>query len=148
MEEDSDLPTLGSVEESDVTVGAVDWDVTPVKNQGSCGSCWAFGTMGAIEHGHKLKTGQTANLAEQQLVDCDKTSNGCSGGMTTTAFNYLSGKTIYTTSSYPYTARDGTCKTGSDSGVRISGRRGEARRGEAKRGKERRGRGREQEEKE
>merc|ERR1712107_262862 len=50
---------------------------------------------------HKLRTGQTANLAEQQLVDC--------------------GKTIYTTASYPYTARDGTCKTGSDSGVRISG---------------------------
>merc|ERR1712187_577073 len=99
----------------------VDWDVTPVKNQGACGSCWAFSTMGSIEHGHKLATGETVNLAEQQLVDCDKTSNGCSGGMTYTAMNYLSGKPISTTQSYPYQARDGTCKTGTDSGVRING---------------------------
>merc|ERR1711908_253229 len=62
---DSDMPNLGSIEESDVTVGAVDWDVTPVKDQGSCGSCWAFGTMGSIEHVHKLNTGATVDLAEQ-----------------------------------------------------------------------------------
>jgi len=102
----------------------VDWDVTPVKNQGSCGSCWAFSVMGAIEHGHKLATGQTVNLAEQQLVDCDTTSSGCSGGMTYTAMTWLAGKPIYTTSSYPYTARDGSCKTGSASGVTITGYQG------------------------
>jgi len=102
----------------------VDWDVTPVKDQGSCGSCWAFSAIAAIEHGHKKATGQTVSLAEQQLVDCDKTSNGCSGGMTYTAMTYLKGKSIYTTSSYPYTARDGTCKTGTASGVTISGYQG------------------------
>jgi len=118
---DSDMPNLGSIEESDVTVGAVDWDVTPVKDQGSCGSCWAFGTMGSIEHVHKLNTGATVDLAEQQLVDCEPRSNGCSGGRPDWAMSYLAGKSIYTTSSYPYQARDGTCKTGSSSGVTIGG---------------------------
>merc|ERR1712084_142503 len=118
---DSDLPNLGAVEESEVTVDAVDWSVTPVKNQGSCGSCWAFGTMGSIEHVHKINTGATVNLAEQQLVDCDKRSSGCNGGRPDWAMNYLAGKSIYTTSSYAYTARDGTCKSGSASGVTIGG---------------------------
>merc|ERR1711976_426975 len=115
------MGNLGSIEESNVTLGAVDWSVTPVKNQGSCGSCWAFGTMGAIEHVHKLNTGATVNLAEQQLVDCDTRSNGCSGGRPDWAMSYLAGKSIYTTASYPYTARDGSCKTGSSSGVTIGG---------------------------
>merc|ERR1712187_152672 len=91
------------------------------KDQGSCGSCWAFGTMGSIEHVHKLKTSTTVDLAEQQLVDCDKRSNGCSGGRPDWAMNYLAGKDIYTTGSYPYQARDGSCKSGTASGVRISG---------------------------
>jgi hypothetical protein len=117
----SDMPNLGSIEESNVTLGAVDWSVTPVKDQGSCGSCWAFGTMGAIEHVHKLNTGSTVNLAEQQLVDCDTRSNGCSGGRPDWAMSYLAGKSIYTTESYQYTGRDGTCKTGSSSGVTIGG---------------------------
>lgn len=118
---DSDMPNLGSIEESDVTLSDVDWSVTPVKDQGSCGSCWAFGTMGAIEHVHKINTGATVNLAEQQLVDCDTRSNGCSGGRPDWAMSYLAGKSIYTTSSYPYTARDGTCKSGTASGVTIGG---------------------------
>merc|ERR1719378_214461 len=118
---ESDLPNLGSIEESNVTVGDVDWDVTPVKNQGSCGSCWAFGTMGSIEHVHKLNTGSTVSLAEQQLVDCDSSNSGCSGGWPYKAMNYLADRSIYTTSSYPYRARDGTCKSGTASGVTISG---------------------------
>jgi len=117
----SDAPILEGPEDLTELATDVDWDVTPVKDQGACGSCWAFSTIGSIEHGHKLATGETVNLAEQQLVDCDKTSNGCSGGMTYTAMTYLSGKPIYTTDSYPYQARDGSCKSGTDSGVRISG---------------------------
>merc|ERR1711953_355537 len=119
--EESDMVNLGSVQESDVTVGAVDWDVTPVKDQGSCGSCWAFGTLGSVEHIHKLNTGATVSLSEQQLVDCDKRSSGCNGGRPDWALNYLAGKSIYTTASYGYTARDGTCKTGTASGVTVSG---------------------------
>merc|ERR1712048_599786 len=79
------------------------------------------GTLGQVEAAHKQNTGQTVNLAEQQLVDCSKQNNGCSGGRPDYALTYLSGKSIYTTSSYSYTARDGTCKTGSASGVTVSG---------------------------
>jgi len=118
---DSDLPNLGSVVESDVTLTDVDWAVTPVKNQGSCGSCWAFGTLGAVEHVHKINSGSTVSLAEQQLVDCDKRSSGCDGGRPDWAMTYLTGKPIYTTASYPYTAQDGTCKSGTASGVTLGG---------------------------
>jgi hypothetical protein len=121
MEDDSNLPSLGSVEESDVTVSDVDWDVTPVKDQGQCGSCWAFGTIGSIEHVHKLNTGSTVSLAEQQLVDCDTSNSGCNGGWPYKAMNYLADRSIYTTSSYKYTGRDGSCKSGTASGVTISG---------------------------
>lgn len=53
----------------------IDWTtkgaVSPVKNQGSCGSCWAFSAVGVLESWAKMK-GQTVNLAEQQLVDCSR----------------------------------------------------------------------------
>jgi len=117
----SALPLLEGPEDLSELVGDVDWDVTPVKDQGACGSCWSFSAIGAIEHAHKLATGKTVNLAEQQLIDCDKSSNGCSGGWPYGAMDYLSGRTIYTTQSYPYQARDGSCKTGSDSGVSLNG---------------------------
>merc|ERR1712224_599630 len=118
---ESDMPNLGRVEESDVTLSDVDWSVTPVKDQGSCGSCWAFGTLGSIEHVHKLNTGATVSLSEQQLVDCSTRNSGCNGGRPDWAMSYLAGKDIYTTGSYPYTARDGTCTSGTASGVTVSG---------------------------
>lgn len=127
----SDIPLLEGPSDLSALATDVDWDVTPVKDQGACGSCWAFSAIGSIEHGHKLESGETVDLAEQQLVDCDKTSSGCDGGMTYTAMTFLSGKPIYTTASYPYTARDGSCKTGTDSGVRITGYNGLAKTEEA-----------------
>jgi len=120
----SDMPLLESqmFEGSQAELATdVDWEVTPVKNQGACGSCWAFGTMASIEHGHKLKTGATVSLAEQQLVDCEKESKGCNGGHHYWGLTYLTDKPIFTTESYPYKAREGSCTTGTDSGVRISG---------------------------
>jgi len=99
----------------------VDWDVTPVKDQGHCGSCWAFGTMGAIEAIHKQHTGQEVILAEQQLVDCSSQNHGCNGGDMGRAMSYLSNRDIYTSSSYPYKAADGSCHEGTPSGVRITG---------------------------
>jgi len=52
----------------------IDWRtqgvVSPVKNQGSCGSCWAFSTTGLLESTYKLKKGTIPNFSEQQLVDC------------------------------------------------------------------------------
>jgi C1A family cysteine protease len=118
---DSDMPVLDTMAESQVQLTDVNWAVTPVKDQGSCGSCWAFGTFGNVEHLHKLSSGSTVNLAEQQLVDCSTQNNGCNGGRPDWALTYLNGKSIYTTASYPYTARDGSCKTGTASGVTVTG---------------------------
>jgi C1A family cysteine protease len=62
----------------------VDWRtkgaVNPVQNQGQCGSCWAFSATAAIEGHHFIQTGKLLKLSEQEFVDCDKTSAGCSGG--------------------------------------------------------------------
>jgi len=104
-----------------------DWDVTPVKDQGQCGSCWTFGVMGAIEGMHKVSTGTEVILSEQQLVDCDDDgiNDGCNGGLTDYAYKYLTGKDLYTLASYPYVSgqsgHKNSCRTGTPSGVTING---------------------------
>jgi C1A family cysteine protease len=84
--------------------------VTPVYNQGQCGSCWAFSTTEAIESAWFLSGKKLAKLAMQQIVDCDTTDQGCDGGDPPTAYQYvISAGGLDSLSSYPYTAQDGTC---------------------------------------
>ena len=92
----------------------VDWRekgaVTPVKDQASCGSCWAFSATGSLEGGNFVANGKLISLSEQQLVDCDPKSNGCGGGLMTNAFEYVMKKGLCTEEDYPYHAKDEDCK--------------------------------------
>jgi len=100
-------------------VGDKDWTVSPVKDQGACGSCWAFGAVAGMEGTAVIKLGRNDILSEQYVMDCTS-SAACSGGRADSAYPQLYGKALYTLSSYAYEARNGNCHTGTDSGLRIS----------------------------
>lgn len=95
----------------------VDWRdsgiVNDVKDQSSCGSCWAFSAVQAAESGWAQKSGKLLSFSEQNLVDCDTSSSGCNGGLMTSAYTYIIGKQsgmFMLEEDYPYTAEAGTCK--------------------------------------
>jgi len=108
VSEDVDLSTP-------VNAVNVDWTtkgmVSPVKDQGQCGSCWAFSAVGVLES-YSLMKGHGTTLSEQQLVDCSKKygNAGCNGGFNYQGLAYVKDHGLTTSSSYPYTAKTQTCK--------------------------------------
>lgn len=94
----------------------VDWveqgAVTPVKDQGQCGSCWTFSTTGSLEGAYQSASGNLVALSEQQLVDCCKVDgdSGCGGGDMDSAFTYFESHRICSEDSYAYKQMSGTCQ--------------------------------------
>jgi cathepsin L len=122
------LPNLGvHTYNGEKLADTVDWTtqgaVTPVKDQGQCGSCWAFSTTGGLEGSWQIASGSLTSLSEQQFVDCDTAdgNQGCNGGDMATAFKWSESTNVATESSYPYTGTDGSCKTSFTTGIPSGG---------------------------
>jgi len=109
------MPTVAEdrtkVLEVDASAGPIDWRtkgaVTPVKNQGQCGSCWSFSTTGSMEGAHFVATGELVSLSESNLVDCSWLNHGCNGGMYNLAYMYAESNPLETEAEYPYVAHTG-----------------------------------------
>jgi len=100
---------------SDNLKGHADWrsKMNPVKDQGQCGSCWAFSAVGAFEGLNSVKFGNLQSFSEQELVDCSGSygNEGCNGGLMDNAFKYIKNVGgLALEKDYKYTAADGTCK--------------------------------------
>uniref|UniRef100_A0A1D1Y688 Cysteine proteinase RD21a n=1 Tax=Anthurium amnicola TaxID=1678845 RepID=A0A1D1Y688_9ARAE len=114
------------MEEETQQPSSIDWRdkgaVGPVKNQGSCSSCWAFTAIATVEGINAIVTGNLITLSEQELVDCDMSNTHCQPGHTHKAFKYIQRNGgIDTDTNYPYKARQEVCKSNRNQVVTIDG---------------------------
>lgn len=114
----ANMTHLGShVYSGEMLPDAVDWTtngaVTPVKDQGQCGSCWAFSTTGSLEGAWQIATGKLVSLSEQEFVDCDQVDSGCNGGLMDNGFTFAEHNPVCTEESYGYKAVGGACQMSS-----------------------------------
>lgn len=105
-------PTDNLPDSADWTLTNTTFAVTPVKNQGQCGSCWAFSTTGSLEGVYNITKKTQVSFSEQQLVDCSTSygNQGCNGGLMNLSFFYVKDHGITLESKYPYKGTGGTCK--------------------------------------
>merc|ERR1719199_117555 len=122
MKDKSSIPVMLHANAADVKANAqsIDWNakgvLTPIKDQGQCGSCWAFSATEQLESQFKQTYGSMKELSPQQIVSCDTTCSGCGGGNPIEAWGYVSsfgGQEL--ASDYPYTSgittQTGSCKS-------------------------------------
>jgi len=109
--------------------GSIDWTtkgvVNSIRDQGQCGSCWAFATTSNAESVWAISTGNLLDLSEEYLVNCASGVGyfnlGCNGGTPDSAFKYMINNGQCTEASYPYTATDGSCQKCTSAGVKFTG---------------------------
>lgn len=118
------LPSLGFHEATNETLPeSINWvekgAVTEVKNQGQCGSCWAFSSTGALEGAWQIASQKLVSLSEEELVDCSGSYGdmGCNGGEMDDAFNYSETHDMCTEKSYPYKGSQAACQPCSEVGI-------------------------------
>ena len=100
--------------DSQLIPNSIDWrdnhKVSTVKNQETCGGCWAFSSSGAVESAYAIKNNILYNLSQQELLDCSYLNHGCNGGAMDLAFQYIIRNGLCTNLSYPYEAERGLCQ--------------------------------------
>ncbi|ETI36844.1 hypothetical protein F443_17102 [Phytophthora nicotianae P1569] len=105
--------TTSSPTVAEASTDSVDWSTSkcmaPIQSQGSCGSCWAFATVSAVESAQCIASGKQSltKYSEQQLVSCNTQNWGCDGGSPVYAFDYVQQNGLCKEDSYPYTSKGG-----------------------------------------